>query len=81
VARRDSGVGWTIVIASHRVTELKIDGKGVIGGQISRSGKSVVVEQGNVNGPSSAHTIDVIPFFGGPATELLAHADDATWNR
>jgi hypothetical protein len=78
---QDTTGTYTIDLARHRVRQLTVGRTSVSPSGISRDGKTVLVCVGQFMNPPSSGKVETIPFGGGPATLLAAHASDPSWNR
>jgi hypothetical protein len=78
---QDTTGTYTVDLASRRVRQLTVGRAAVSPGGIARDGKTVLVGVGQFMNPPSSGKVETIPFGGGPATLLVAHASDPSWNR
>jgi hypothetical protein len=78
---QDTSAAWTVDLASGRVAELTTPGRHTLqGAGISQDGTTLLVDEDSFEGAPSMGRIVTIPFDGGPAHVLVAHAGQASWN-
>jgi hypothetical protein len=77
----DTSQTWTIAVASPWVRQMTIAGESVTAGGLSRDGSSVLVVRGGYLVPPEQGTVEVLPFYGGRPTVLVARGVDPSWNR
>jgi hypothetical protein len=76
----DTSEAWTVRVPSGRAHRILVHGRTVMAAGISRDGFSVLLDENTFENPPSSGRISEIPFTGGPATTLIAHAAQASWN-
>jgi Tol biopolymer transport system component len=77
----DTSAAWTVDLTSGRVRELTTPGRHTLeGAGISQDGTTVLVDEDSLQSPPSSGRIVLIPFDGGSAHVLVAHAGEASWN-
>ncbi len=78
---QDTEQTWTIDLATNRLRELKIGGQDIGPGALSLDGRTVLADRGAFLNPSSSGTVETVPFSGGRAHAVVAHAAQPSWNR
>ena len=79
---QDTSEAWTVQVPSGRSRPVRIAGRPVVGGAISRDGSQLLVYAGGVEGPADGDSIFTLPFGGGGSAKLLrAHAAQPSWNQ
>jgi Tol biopolymer transport system component len=78
---QDTEQTWTIDLVTNRLRELKIGGQDIGPGGLSLDGRTVLADRGAFLNPSSSGTVETIPFSGGRANAVVAHAAQPSWNR
>jgi hypothetical protein len=78
---QDTSEAWTVTLSSRRARRLAVRGREVMGAGISRSGASVLVNEGALGDPPSAGRVARVPFGGGAARVLVSHGSQASWNQ
>jgi len=76
----DTSEAWTVRVPSGRAQRILVHGRTVTAAGISRDGFWVLLDENTFENPPSSGRISEIPFTGGPATTLIAHAAQANWN-
>lgn len=78
----DQSDAWAIDLVSHKANRVTIGrGQTVVGRGISRNGKRLLVDSGAFLGSPFAGRVMTVPFGGGPATVLVKHAIEPSWNQ
>ncbi len=77
---QDTSEAWTVQIPSGRARPVRVKGRPVVGGAISRDGSRLLVYEGGLEGPAEGDSVVTVPFSGGAATLLVAHAAQPSWN-
>ncbi len=77
---QDTSEAWTVTIPSKRASRIRVKGNGVLGAAISRDGSRLLVTEGGLDGPADTGNVLTVPFAGGAATQLVAHAAQPSWN-
>jgi hypothetical protein len=77
---QDTSEAWTVQVSSGRSRPVRVARRTVVGGGISRDGSRLLVYAGGVEGPADGDSILTVPFAGGAAKLLLAHAAQPSWN-
>jgi hypothetical protein len=69
----NQSAAWAVDLAARKAGRITISGgRTVVGGGISRDGRRVLAADGDAIS---------VPFGGGPATVLVRHATEPSWNR
>jgi hypothetical protein len=76
----DTSGAYAVNAASGRAHSVTVHGQMVQGAGISGDGSTLLVDAGSFEQPSSHGRIVTVPFAGGPAEVLVAHASQACWN-
>jgi hypothetical protein len=76
---QDTSEAWTVQVASGRARAVRIGRRNVVGGAISADGSHLLVAEGGLDGPASQDNVVTVPFSGGPAKLLVAHAAEPSW--
>lgn len=80
-AGQDTSAAWTVDLASGRVRQLTTPGVHyLVGAGISQDGSTLLVDEDSFERAPSSGRVVTIPFAGGPAHLLVAHAAQASWN-
>lgn len=77
---QDTSEAWTVQIPSGRARRVRVKGRPVLGGAISRDGSRLLVAEGGLEGPAEGDNVVTVPFAGGAPTLLVAHAAQPSWN-
>ena len=77
---QDTSEAWAVQVGSGRARRVRVKGKTVVGGGISRDGSRLLVTEGGLDGPASTGNVLAVPFTGGAPTRLVAHAAEPSWN-
>jgi hypothetical protein len=77
---QDTSEAWTVRVISGRARKLSVRGRPVMAGGISRDGRTVLIDEGALEGPQSSDRVATIPFAGGRSQVLVAHGSQAGWN-
>jgi hypothetical protein len=77
---QDTSEAWTVQVPSGKARAVRVKGRPVVGGAISSDGSRLLVYEGGLEGPSTGDSVVTVPFGGGPATLLVAHAAQPSWN-
>jgi hypothetical protein len=77
---QDTSEAWTVEVPSGRARRMLLGGRVVVGSGLSRDGATVLGAQGGLEGPPSSDNVVTVPFAGGPATVLVSHAGQPSWN-
>lgn len=79
---QDTSEAWTASVPSGRARRLRVGRRhtNAIAAGISRSGATLLIDEGFLEGPPSADRVATVPFAGGPAKVLVAHGGQASWN-
>ncbi len=77
---QDTSEAWTVRVISGRARKLSVRGRPVMAGGISRDGRTVLIDEGALEGPQSSGRVATIPFAGGRSQVLVAHGSQAGWN-
>jgi len=77
---QDTSEAWTVRVASGRAHRLTAGGRSAMAAGISRSGTTVLVDEGSFEEPPSSGRIATLPFAGGRASVLVARGGQASWN-
>jgi hypothetical protein len=78
---QDTSEAWTVDVSSRRARRLTVRGQPVMGGGISRDGRTVLIDENALEGPASNGRVATISFAGGRSKLLIAHGSQASWNR
>jgi Tol biopolymer transport system component len=78
---QDNSEGWSVNVVTRHATELATPTNGLQDSGISNDGKRILVVVGEFMNPPSSGRVETVPFSGGPATVLVRHAGDPTWNQ
>lgn len=78
---QDTEQTWTIDLVTNRLRELKIGGQDIGPGGLSHDGGTVLADRGAFLNPPASGSVETIPFSGGRAHVLVAHAAAPSWNR
>jgi Tol biopolymer transport system component len=78
---QDTSEAWTLSIPAGHPRRLTWHGQSVVGAGLSQDGTTVLIDAQGIEGPPSSGLIASMPFGGGPATRLVAHGSQASWNR
>lgn len=76
---QDTSEAWTVQVPSGRARRVRVKGRSVVGGAISRDGSRLLVAEGGLEGPAEGDNVVTVPFAGGPPTLLVAHAAQPSW--
>lgn len=74
----DNSEAWTVSVGSGRARELS--SSPLLGVGLSRDGRTVLVEEGGLEGPAFGDKLATVPFAGGRPRVLVAHAVQASWS-
>ncbi len=77
---QDTSEAWTVQVPSGRARAVRIGRRPVVGGAISGDGSQLLVAEGGLEGPASSANVVTVPFGGGTAKLLVAHAAEPSWN-
>ena len=77
---QDTSEAWTVLVRTGRARPVRVGRRSVVGGQISRDGARLLVAEGGLEGPASGENVVTVPFSGGAAKLLVAHAGQPSWN-
>jgi len=77
---QDTSEAWTVRVPSGRALRVTSHGLPVTAAGISRSGNTVLVNEGFFEEPASTGRVAEIPFGGGRAKVLVSHGSQASWN-
>jgi len=78
---QDTSAAWTVDLSTGRVRPLTTPGRHTLqAAGISQDGTTLLVDEDSFEGPPSMGRVVTIPFDGGPARVLVAHAGQASWN-
>ncbi len=77
---QDTSEAWTVLLPSGRARRILIHGEPVMAAGISRDGRTVLVDEGQLGEPPSEERIASVPFAGGAARVLIGHGAEASWN-
>jgi hypothetical protein len=69
-----------VQVPSGRARPVRVKRKPVVGGAISSDGSRLLVFEGGLEGPPQGDNVVTVPFSGGAATLLVAHAAQPSWN-
>jgi hypothetical protein len=76
----DTSGAYAVNVGSGHAHSVTVHGQMVQGAGISGDGSTLLVDAGSFEQPSSRGRIVTVPFAGGPAKVLVAHASQASWN-
>lgn len=77
---QDTSEAWVLSTSGRSAHRLSSHGRSVLAAGVSADGNSVLIDEGGFEEPPSAGRIASKPFAGGPATVLIAHGSQASWN-
>ena len=77
---QDTSEAWTVQIPSGKARPVRVKRRSVVGSGISRDGTRLLVFAGDFEGPAAGDSVYSVPFAGGAATLLRAHAAQPSWN-
>lgn len=77
---QDTSEAWTVLVGSGRARPLRVKRRPVLGAGISRDGTRLLVSEGGLEGPAADDNVVTVPFGGGAAKLLVAHAGQPSWN-
>jgi hypothetical protein len=77
---QDTSEAWTVSLPSGRARPVRVARRPVVGAGVSRDGGRLLVFEGGVEGPAAGDNVVTVPFGGGPAKLLVAHAAEPSWN-
>lgn len=77
---QDTSEAWTVRVPSGRARRVLAGGRTAIAGGISADGSTLLVDEGELEGPASNDRVATVPFAGGRATVLVAHGGQASWS-
>lgn len=76
---QDTSYAWTIQLRPRRVREVRVRGRLVQGGSISRNGRTLLIDEGAFMNPASSGRVETLP-FGGGAARRLTWGSSPSWN-
>jgi Tol biopolymer transport system component len=77
----DTSNAYAVNVASGQARAVTVRGQSAQAAGISSDGSTLLLDAGSFEQPSSHGQIVTVPFAGGHATVLVAHASQASWNR
>ena len=77
---QDTSEAWTVSIPSGRARRVKVRGRSVVGAGLSGDGRTLLIDEGGLNGPASEGRVATAPFAGGRSKVLVAHGSQSSWN-
>jgi hypothetical protein len=77
---QDTSEAWTVRVPTGTARRVTVRGRAVVGTGISRSGRTLLVEEGSFLEEASAGRISTVPFAGGPSRVLISHGAQSSWN-
>jgi Tol biopolymer transport system component len=76
----DTSEAWTVRVPSGRARRVTVRGRSVVGAGLSSDGKTLLIDEGGLEGPASEGRVATMPFAGGRSKLLVAHGSQASWN-
>jgi Tol biopolymer transport system component len=79
---QDQGYAYTITLSTRKLHELLVKGRQVQGLAISGDGSQLLVDSNETGGLfNKSDVVEQVPFAGGNTAHVLAHGEEASWNR